>query len=180
MNPSSHQRSIHRGFTLIELVVVIVILGVLAAVAAPKFINLSTDAKNAALKGLEGSVKSAMQISKAKLTTLGLHEQTAVTSWTHPTTVGNWCETCMFNFGYPANMPATWFSLVENLGAIDDPQTDFVPAAGITGMATSVAFTFPDNVNDDGSNTIATQSCYVRYTPGDATTLPVVEMVPCQ
>ncbi|SFP62924.1 MSHA pilin protein MshA [Ruminobacter amylophilus] len=57
------------GFTLIELVVVIVILGILAATAAPKFMNLQSDARISALNGLKASVKSAsaMIYSKAIL-----------------------------------------------------------------------------------------------------------------
>ena len=47
------------GFTLIELVVVIVILGILAVTAAPRFLNLSKDARIASLQGLEGALKSA-------------------------------------------------------------------------------------------------------------------------
>jgi MSHA pilin protein MshA len=54
------------GFTLIELVVVIVILGILAATALPKFVNLTSDARAAANKGLEGAVKSAMNMAYAK------------------------------------------------------------------------------------------------------------------
>jgi MSHA pilin protein MshA len=55
-----------KGFTLIELVVVIVILGILAAVAVPKFVDMQGEAKKGVLEGVRGSWKSAVMMAHAK------------------------------------------------------------------------------------------------------------------
>ncbi|NRA71513.1 MAG: prepilin-type N-terminal cleavage/methylation domain-containing protein [Gammaproteobacteria bacterium] len=63
--------SYQRGFTLIELVIVIVILGVLAVSALPKFVNLSSDANEAVIKGAVGSIGTAVSLFKIKTLTSG-------------------------------------------------------------------------------------------------------------
>jgi MSHA pilin protein MshA len=56
----------HNGFTLIELIIVIVILGILAVTAAPKFIDISTDATIAKLQGMQGALRSGTKLIYAK------------------------------------------------------------------------------------------------------------------
>lgn len=58
-------RQSQSGFTLIELVMVIVIIGILAAIAVPKFVDLSGEANQAAVDGVAGALASASAINYA-------------------------------------------------------------------------------------------------------------------
>ena len=55
-----------QGFTLIELIIVIVLLGILAVTAAPKFLNLQDDARDATLEGIRGSLETAVSVVNGK------------------------------------------------------------------------------------------------------------------
>ncbi len=84
------------GFTLIELVVVIVILGILAVTAAPKFMNLQDDAKVSAVKGLAGAMKGAIGITYGKAAVSGIESASG-----QSLTVPGVTDPITLDFGYP-------------------------------------------------------------------------------
>ena len=60
-----------RGFTLIEIIMVIVLLGIIAAIAIPKYIDLRTEAADATASGIVGAIVSSASIGYADLVTHG-------------------------------------------------------------------------------------------------------------
>ena len=96
------------GFTLIELIVVIVILGILAVTAAPKFIDLQSDARLATLNGMKAAINSAVSLTYGKSLVNGKEKEEKVSI----TINGSPVDVC---YGYPC-AAATEIQKVLDIG----------------------------------------------------------------
>ncbi|MCD9466268.1 prepilin-type N-terminal cleavage/methylation domain-containing protein [Photobacterium iliopiscarium] len=165
-----------QGFTLIELVVVIVILGILAVTAAPKFMNLQGDARHASLDGLRGAINGAAGIVYGKSAIEGqdasLKGSITVDNNALPTV-----------YGYPA---ATSAGIGAALSGINGENGDFVALnSGSIGVNKTITFTFKNyktataTATDTGTVTGVPKNCYVTYTaPATSGATPTVTLEP--
>lgn len=149
------------GFSLIELVIVIVILGVLSVTAYSKFLNLQTDARIAALNGLKGGMASASNMLHGKAASLGIEGAAS-----EAITIEG--DTIEIAYGYPVAMnDQAWALLLE---------TTTLDAVWDNGIAD---WYFTNESAGDGTiiyaprtKKLASDRCFLEYTQATESTIP--------
>lgn len=157
-----------QGFTLIELVVVIIILGILAVTAAPKFINLQGDARVSALNGLKSSIQGANALVYSKAALAGLEKATTATlvdiAGTTATT-----DDIETKFGYMTAV-ATNFPLALEANIDKAPTKEFAEGDVVKSANNEdwVVFVATDGSTAKFWQNGAPGTCFITYTPAAA------------
>jgi len=141
-----------QGFTLIELVAVIVLLGILAVTALPKFVNLQGDARTSAIQGFAGSLQAAAAQVYAKALIQSVEGSPTATVQLDSTT------SVAVVYGYPTQASIQTVVTVDSNSGV----TWAVP----TGSTTQVMLGY--DRDGTGPNTAANSNCAASYTQATA------------
>ena len=164
-----------KGFTLIELIIVIIILGILAVTAAPKFLDISADANTSALQGVQGSINSAVVLARSQARIDGLNV-TDLYDGSDDVTVSLDDSSIDLDRGFPAPHADNILALLDissgDFVAFQDDATD------VDAQTVRVFQNGSEGTSSDGSFD-ATATCYVEYTydASQSTNRPAVTIV---
>ncbi|MGB6294108.1 MAG: type II secretion system protein [Vibrio anguillarum] len=151
------------GFTLIELVVVIVILGILAVTAAPRFLNLQDDAREASLQGLKGAMQGAAGIVYGKAAIDG---KDSISDGSATINLGS--NVVKLMNGYPQGNED---GIAKAVSGLED---DWSAVSGSGGTnATSISYSFKDYTS------ATTTNCSVSYTMVASASEPTIIVNKC-
>lgn len=149
------------GFTLIEMVVVIIILAIMAATAMPRFTNMTGEARLAALNGLTGALSSTRTLAQSKwILVQSGNSQNVDMNGTFISVIANpTVGSAAFSLGAPANTRSgIWAALDNPTGFVSDMNTAYGVRFWPVGVTTSA-------------------NCYVSYRSGVVSMTPAASTV---
>ena len=156
------------GFTLIELIIVIVILGILAVTAAPKFMNMQGDARKSVLNGMSASIKTAANLVYSKAIIAGVEKQAGPVNLAIQGVTG---DSTAIAFGYPTAADTGILEVLDAKTSATGANAEW--GRGVNG---SNYIMWPTGVATTAATAI-TAACYIQYTPATSATVPPVYTV---
>lgn len=154
------------GFTLIELVVVIIILGILAVTAAPKFINLQSDARASTLDGMKGALQGANTLLYSKAAIQGKEKDANTADANNVDTTGDGTDDIKAVFGY------VMADATEMARVLDIDTSEWTIVAPAADVSTADIIIHPADITPSDS-----KQCFVEYTGATDSALPVYDVV---